>query len=143
MQKVSFEEIVEKIVAQEPRYHRDAYDFVREALEFTQQKLQEGEGDAQRHVTGQQLLEGIRLFALGEYGPMAQTVLNSWGIMQCDDFGEIVFRLIDHQVLRKTDADRRDHFSGGYDFDQAFRQPFLPAATLRSAELREPGSKTL
>lgn len=127
MQKVSFEETVDRIVALDPRYGRDAYDFVREALEFTQQQLAGLEPEGQRHVSGQQLLEGIRDYALREFGPMAMTLLETWGIRRCEDFGEIVYLLIEHKILRKTEADRPEHFHGGYDFEEAFVKPFLPA----------------
>ncbi len=130
MQNVSFDEIVEKIVAQDPRFHRDAYDFLREALDHTQQHHAQGGEDIQRHVSGQQLLEGIRDYALREFGPMALTVLNEWGITRCGDFGEIVFNLIDHQVLRKTESDTRADFQTGYNFEEAFLEPFLPASRL-------------
>ena len=130
MQKVSFEETVERIVERDPRYGRDAYEFVREALEFTQQQVAGMEPEGQRHVSGQQLLEGIRDYALREFGPMAITLFDAWGIRKCEDFGEIVFLLIEHGILRKTDTDRREDFQGGYDFQQALVRPFLPANRL-------------
>src|SRR5690606_42075421 len=111
-----------------PRFDPDAYDFVREALDFTQQRMASVGGDARRHVTGQQLLEGIRLYALREFGPMAITVFESWGITRCEDFGEIVFNLVDHRFLRKTESDQREDFHNGYSFDDAFVEPFLPAS---------------
>lgn len=132
MQNVSFDEIVERIMASDPRYQPGAYDFLREALDFTQQQAGQSGLDVHRHVTGQQLVQGIREFALREFGPMAITVLHAWGITRCEDFGEIVFNLIDHQVLRKTDTDSRDDFKGGYEFEAAFREPFLPASRRRS-----------
>lgn len=131
MQNLRFEEVVERIVRKDPRFHPDAYDFVREALDFTQQRMASVGGDARRHVTGQQLLEGIRLYALREFGPMAITVFESWGITRCEDFGEIVFNLVDHRFLRKTENDRRSDFAHGYSFEEAFVEPFLPPSRLR------------
>jgi uncharacterized repeat protein (TIGR04138 family) len=127
---VSFEEVVERIVQKDPRYHPDAYDFLRQALDYTQQHLPGGVGASgeRSHVTGQQLLDGIRKFGLREFGPMALTVFNAWGITRCEDFGEIVFNLIDARFLRKRESDTRDDFKGGYDFEEAFVQPFLPAS---------------
>lgn len=128
MKPFDFEKVLERIIEQDSRYHRDAYHFVREALDFTQQTvLKENQGKP-RHVTGQQLLDGIRQRALAQFGPMAQLVLEEWGIRRCEDFGEIVFNLVDHHVLAKTDEDSRNDFSGGYDFHEAFRKPFLPAS---------------
>jgi uncharacterized repeat protein (TIGR04138 family) len=126
MQNTTFEEVVERIIQEDPRYHPDAYEFLREALDFTQHRLSTRGAESQRHVTGQELLEGIRLFALREFGPMAKTVLNAWGVTQCADFGEIVFNLVDRELLRTTETDRREDFHGGYDFDEAFVKPFLP-----------------
>jgi uncharacterized repeat protein (TIGR04138 family) len=80
-----------------------------------------------RHVSGQELLAGIREFALAEFGPMAKTVLNSWGITRTEDFGEIVFNMVEIGLLGRTDKDSREDFANGYDFEEAFRKPFLPS----------------
>jgi uncharacterized repeat protein (TIGR04138 family) len=128
MQNVSFDEIVERIVDTDRRFQPGAYEFLREALDFTQQQAASDGIEVQRHVTGQQLLEGIREFALREFGPMAMTVFNAWGVTRCEDFGDIVFNLIEHQVLKKTERDSRADFKGGYDFEAAFCHPFLPAS---------------
>jgi uncharacterized repeat protein (TIGR04138 family) len=91
---------------------------------------EEGEGEegeesvSQRHVTGQQLCEAIRRFALEQYGYMAKTVLNNWGIHATGDFGEIVFNLIRIGRMRKTPQDRREDFQEVYQFDTAFQQGF-------------------
>ena len=90
--------------------------------------FQTGEGTV-RHISGQELLGGMRSHALEEYGPMAMMVLGEWGIRRCEDFGEIVFNMVEHELLAKTDEDSRDDFSGGYDFEDAFRKPFLPPET--------------
>ena len=79
------------------------------------------------HLTGQQLLEGIRLFALDQYGPMARSVLEHWGIKNCRDFGNIVFNLVECQVLGKTEEDCPEDFDGGYDFKTAFDMPYEPS----------------
>lgn len=138
MQELNFEAVVERICARDPRYHRNAYQFVREALEHTQKtkKLSEPKGGKPdtRHVTGQELLEGIRAFALQQFGPLAWLVLDEWGVRRCEDFGEIVFNLIDHGVLSKTPSDSREDFRGGYDFFEAFRKPFLSPSKLAARE---------
>ncbi len=117
-----FDSALETVLARDPRFHRDAYHFVREALDHTQGLYQKS-----GHVDGSELLEGIRDFALKEYGPMALLVLDEWGVRRCEDFGDIVFNLIDAKVLKKTEGDRREHFTGGYDFADAFRKPFQRA----------------
>jgi uncharacterized repeat protein (TIGR04138 family) len=126
MQEVSFEESLARIQAKDPRYHREAYLFVREALDHTQKTIGKDPRGRIRHVTGQELLAGIRDFALQQFGPMAQAVLEAWGIHRCEDFGEIVFNMIDVGWLAKTSKDSRADFANGYDFEEAFRKPFLP-----------------
>jgi uncharacterized repeat protein (TIGR04138 family) len=126
MQVPTFEEVLEKIVATDPRYHRDAYHFLREALAHTQKKFGKVPKDKIQHVTGQALLSGIREFALAEFGPMTLTVFEEWGVRTCEDFGELVFNMVESGLLAKTETDSREDFKGGYDFKEAFHQPFLP-----------------
>jgi uncharacterized repeat protein (TIGR04138 family) len=139
MHTVNFEEVVEKIVARDPRYAREAYHFVREALDYTQKKVhreaRNRKSRQDRHVTGQQLLEGLRDYGLQMFGPMSLYVLNDWGLRCCEDFGELVFNLVDHGngMFGKTDQDSRNDFKGGYDFGAAFRQPYVPAAKSKPA----------
>jgi uncharacterized repeat protein (TIGR04138 family) len=127
MQEFNFDLKLEQILAKDSRYSREVYVFVREALDFTQ-KLgrQPGQAINRQHVSGQELLNGIRQFALQQFGPMAITVLEEWGITRCSDFGEIVFNMIEFDLLAKTDKDSREDFQNGYDFNDAFRKPFLP-----------------
>lgn len=96
MDEVSFEEALDLILAKDRRYTREAYVFVREALDRTQQAIGKITEREVRHVTGQELLAGTREFALAEYGPMAMMVLNEWGIHTSRDFGEIVFNMVEN-----------------------------------------------
>lgn len=138
MQSAYFEEILDAILAQDTRFSRDAYHFVRESLDFTQRQLFPSDQPSNpapnpenRHVTGQQLLEGLRDFALQTYGPMALTLLESWGVKRCEDIGDIVFNLVDHGrgMFGKTDNDTREDFRNGFNFQEAFTAPFLPSHT--------------
>lgn len=95
MQEVSFEDTLALILLKDPRYQREAYFFVREALDYTQKAMSKQNKGEFRHVSGQELLSGIREFALHEFGPMAQMVLNEWGVRTCRDFGEIVFNMVE------------------------------------------------
>jgi uncharacterized repeat protein (TIGR04138 family) len=132
MQKLSFQETLDQIVAEDRRYDREAYVFVREALDHTIKTLKKDRTRSEaRHVSGQELLEGIRQHALKEYGPMAITVLGSWGVLNCENFGDIVFNLVEKGVLGKTDQDRREDFQHGYDFQEAFVAPFRPSLPAR------------
>ncbi len=100
-------------------YQPEAYSFVLEALEFTMKKL-----SAPRHLSGQEFLEGIRLYALEQFGAMARTVFEHWGIKSTLDFGQIVFDLVDAGLLRKREDDLIDDFKNGFDFKEAFDQKF-------------------
>jgi uncharacterized repeat protein (TIGR04138 family) len=126
MQEVSFDQALADIQAKDPRYHRDAYFFVREALDYTQKTIAKDPRGRIRHITGKELLAGIRAFALEQFGPMAKTVLEEWGVRGCQDFGEIVFNMVEVSWLAKTKTDTRADFENGYDFDEAFVKLFLP-----------------
>ena len=127
MQETTFEEVLDQILAKDARYHREAYLFVREALDYTQKLITKENRGQQRHVSGQELLDGIRQYALSQFGPMVPTVLEEWGVNSCLDFGEIVFNMVETGLLAKTEKDSRADFAGGYTFDEAFRKPYLPA----------------
>ena len=122
-----FNEVIRTIRKDDPRYERGAYYFLRQALDFSLKEMHNrGELDQTNHLSGQQLLEGIRLFAIDQYGPMARSVLEHWGVSNCRDFGNIVFNLVACRVLGKTDNDSPEDFDDGYDFSVAFEAPFLP-----------------
>jgi uncharacterized repeat protein (TIGR04138 family) len=126
MQEVNFDLKVDQILARDARFSREAYGFIREALDFTQKLISRESHEKMRHVTGQELLEGIRQFGLREFGPMAATVFEEWGIKRCADFGEIVFNMVESGLLARTEKDSREDFEKGYDFTTAFRKPFWP-----------------
>jgi uncharacterized repeat protein (TIGR04138 family) len=126
MHEATFEEGLDLIVTKDSRYARDAYVFLREALDHTQKTIVKENRGEMRHVSGQELLAGIREYALGQFGPMTKMILEEWGIRSCHDFGEIVFNMVEVGLLAKTDKDTREDFKDGYDFEDAFRKPFLP-----------------
>lgn len=130
MQNPDFSEIVAQICKEDSRYDRKAYDFVRLGLEQTVKELRKRDAaraERSRHVSGPELLEGLRAYALEQFGPLTKTVLNAWGIQSCRDIGEVVFNLIEYNVFSKTENDRREDFADVYDFDEAFVKPFQPA----------------
>ena len=97
------------------RYVPESYSFVMAAMDFTTKKL------ARRgHITGQELVEGIREYALREFGPMSRSVLEHWGVKTTNDFGEIVFNMIDAGMLGKTEQDSKEDFNNRFDFKVAF-----------------------
>ncbi len=129
------------LLQEDRRFKPEAYIFIFEALNYAQNTLGMGaekpgefpspapaankpEDTAERHVTGQELCEAIRLYALHQYGYMAKTVLNSWGLHNTGDFGEVVFNLIRIGKMKKTPSDARVDFNDLYDFNTAFRNDF-------------------
>jgi len=126
MRTENIDEILDRVTATDPRYRRKAYHFLREALDYTQRAISKSNRGKLRHITGQELLAGIRAYALAQYGPMALTLFHEWGVRSCADFGELVFNLVDQNVLGKTETDSRADFLDGYDFEEAFLKPFRP-----------------
>lgn len=140
MQQPDFSEVVTLICKEDPRFDRRAYDFVRLGLDHTVKELRKkdaAKADRPRHVTGQELLEGLREYALDQFGPLAKTVLNAWGVRRCRDFGDVVFNLIEYNVFSKTESDRREDFADIFDFDDAFVKPFQPVRRPRGASATE------
>lgn len=106
---------IEAILAKNTAYKFEAYTFVLAALHDTVSRLKKP-----RHISGRELAEGIRRYALQQFGPMAKTVLNYWGIHETLDFGKIVFALIDVKLLSKQPEDKLEDFNKVYAFDDAF-----------------------
>lgn len=130
MQKIGFAEALDSIVTADARYHRDAYIFLRDALDYTTKQQKKAKGTAVRHVAGPELLEGVRLYALKEFGPMVVTVLSYWGVRTTEDIGHMVFNLISAGIFGKTEQDSIEDFRNVYDFREAFVKPFEPAKPL-------------
>ena len=140
-----FSATVDAIVAADTRFERDAYLFVRDALEYTTKRLQKQQPHklpAECHVSGAQLLDGLRQYALEQYGPMVVTVLDHWRVRSCEDIGHIVFNLIEAREFGKADGDSIEDFRGGYSFQDAFVKPYRTArsASLSPARRRRPDS---
>ena len=142
-----------KLLCEDRRYKLDAYQFVRAGLSYAQDVLELGgnseefsepelaaedeDGDdldltseetadarPLRHVTGQDLCHGLKLFAQEQFGLMAKLVLESWGVHSTSDFGEIVYNLIKIGEMTKSPHDRREDFDDVFDFDQALVKEF-------------------
>jgi uncharacterized repeat protein (TIGR04138 family) len=130
MQDLEFAEIVSLICKEDARFDKKAYEFVRQGLDHTVKELRKKEAskaERSRHVSGPELLQGMRIFALDQYGPLTKTVLNAWGVKRCRDFGDIVFSLIEYNVFSKTESDRPEDFADVYTFEEAFVKPYLPS----------------
>ena len=106
---------LEAICRKDARYKPEAYLFVLAGLHFTLGQMPEP-----RHITGQELLQGLRVYGLDQFGPLTTQVFEHWGIHRTEDFGHIVFTLVENQLLRKTEEDSLDDFKEVYDFSRAF-----------------------
>lgn len=118
-----------ELLEADPRYSVYAYVFIFEALTYTSEmlgmdKLPRDEYE-ERHVTGQQLLEGLRQLALKQFGFLAKTVWEAWGIRATRDWGEIVFNLVNHGLMRKTETDSIEDFADGFDVDDALEHAYF------------------
>lgn len=127
MRHIEFADIVKR----DPRYPLEAYEFVERALKHTVERLGRvsrpepgSETQEPLHVSGRELCEGIRDLALREFGLMARTVFHMWGIERTDDFGDVVFNLVEANILKKTDQDDRGDFHNLFDLDQALVQGY-------------------
>lgn len=111
------------------QYHPNAYDFIFEALQQAQEiyahSISELPEQEEAHVSGQELLEGVRVLALKQFGLMTQTVFKQWGVQSTKDFGKMVFEMIEHGRMRKTDNDRLEDFVDIYDFQQVFDANYI------------------
>jgi uncharacterized repeat protein (TIGR04138 family) len=107
-------------------FPEDAFEFVRDGLKHTVQALHGPACSApptaaeRRHVSGQQLCMGLRDLAIQRWGLLAPTVLKKWGLTRTEDFGTIVYAMIDRCELRSSDNDSMDDFRGVFDFDEVF-----------------------
>ena len=126
MQPIHFEESVAAILKREKRYDAQAYFFLKDSLDFTLKRFAEGNRGQGRHVSGKELLEGFRDFALEQFGPMGATLMDEWGITECRDVGNMVFQMIEEQVFGKQDSDKPEDFDEAFDFRKSLREPFLP-----------------
>lgn len=120
---------ITEIVRRDGRYAYEAYEFVFEALSHTQQMVGRvpigGETPGEEHhVSGKEILEGAVDLAREEFGFLARTVFHQWGIRRTADVGEIVFNLIEAELLSKTDTDNRADFHDVFDLDRALTEGY-------------------
>jgi uncharacterized repeat protein (TIGR04138 family) len=116
--------IIQRIIQKDRRYHENAYIFANEAVLFSTEYFHKPDFGSERHLSPVELLDGIREFAVSEFGPMTKTVMFNWGISNTLDFGNIIFNLIDARVLTASENDRLGDFDEVYDFDDVFVKIF-------------------
>jgi uncharacterized repeat protein (TIGR04138 family) len=143
MEQSKFDAALNEVLAREPRYDRAAYHFLREALDFTLKERKKATGKS-GHVSGPVLLDGLRRYALKQFGPMVPTVFEYWGIRETEDFGHMVFALIEAEIFGKSATDKLEDFKDVYSFRDAFVAPFLPeknAAPVRRVAVDSPAQE--
>lgn len=113
---------IDEIIKRNPKYKREAYLFILDALEYTKRKLK-----TNNHISGQELLLGFKELAQKEFGILAKTVLEYWGIKSTDDVGEIVFNLCEAKILTKREEDKKEEFSNFFDFEEEFIKKYQPS----------------
>jgi uncharacterized repeat protein (TIGR04138 family) len=129
----SREKLLEVVVREVGMYPMDAYLFVEQGLRFAVQRVHgpERRGGGSRHITGQQLCEGLREFALQRWGMLAGMVLRRWNIASTLDFGRIVYAMIDAGLMQKTEEDSLDDFRNVFDFRTGFDSDYKISVTER------------
>ena len=145
MAHLNFDQAIIKIRSEDSRFGPSAYHFIRQSLDHSIARLgRHGPEKKPAHVSGKELLEGFRDLAIKEFGPMAKTVLGEWGIFRCSHVGEIVFQLVQHGILGKSETDKPDDFQEIWTFSEAFESPFQPKPQTqkkRSSGWRSPTPK--
>jgi uncharacterized repeat protein (TIGR04138 family) len=126
MQHTGFHEAVETICRADARYNPEAYAFLRDSLEATIKRRKKSRKETGSHVGAAELLDGFRIHALNEFGPMSMMVLDYWGVRASEDVGNLVFNLVDAGIFGKTDEDTIESFRDVFDFEEAFVAPFRP-----------------
>ena len=128
--------IASNSVVRKSGYHPQAFDFIFAALKYTQDHLTDLQDDysdpdddwntlkEDSHVSGPELLEGVRELALKQFGLMTISVFKHWGVKSTDDFGRIVFELIERGEMRKTDQDQLSDFFDLYNFEEVFNREY-------------------
>lgn len=129
--KQKVDDILDQIIEADPRYSADAYEFVLEALSYTQRKFGKS-----KHVSGKELLEGVKVLLMEKFGPMTMTVLQHWGIERTEDFGNIVFNLVSRKILSKTEEDNIESFRDVFDFDKVFAKGYQRGLEKRISRMR-------
>jgi len=109
------DDVLARIRARGGPYHERAFLFMLATIEYLQSRL-----SARRHVTGGELAWACRDFAREQFGLLAPHVLAHWGITRTEDFGRIVFTLVEVGLLVTQAGDEEGDFEGVYDFADAF-----------------------
>ncbi len=117
---------VNEITDRDGRYPVEAYEFVNDAVVYTVEKLSKKNSSGRNHITGQELLDGVKELGIKLYGPMASQVFQEWSIKDGMSVGNIVYNMVNCQLLRTSDSDSISDFNIPLDFQKALTSPFMP-----------------
>ena len=117
---------INEICKKDRRFSVNSYFFILDALRVSAKEIQMKKPEHARHLSGRELSNGIKDYALKRFGCMSYTVMDLWGISQTADFGSIVYNLIDVGLLGKSGDDSINDFNNIFDFESAFLKPFTP-----------------
>jgi uncharacterized repeat protein (TIGR04138 family) len=109
------EERIFEAAEESGRFRPDAFFLILKTLEIAQRRR-----GVPGHISGRTLLEQLRDIVSREYGPMALTVLHHLGLYRSEDVGELVFLMVEKELLRKREEDSLDDFTGVFDFEESF-----------------------
>jgi len=127
MTEISLEDKLMEIAIVDGRYHLEAYRFIFDSLDFVFYNLNRINNTSDdRHITVDQLLGGVKEYALDQFGSLSKIVLEEWGISNTVDIGEIVFNLVEGGLLNKHDSDNKSDFIHGFDFHEVFEEAYVP-----------------
>ena len=146
MNPETFDDMVSRIYEADFRFDTDAYYFLRDALDRTSRALgRDGPKAEERHLSGAELAAGFRDCMLEDFGPMAATVAEDWGVEKSDDIGAMVYNLIEAGAFGKAPNDRRADFNGLFDLIDELEAPYLPNTlkrpAARSAKSKQPAKR--
>jgi len=95
------------------RYPADAYMLVFDGLEHALANM-----GTRRHVTPRELVLGVRDAAVDNWGLLARSVLETWGMRDTGAIGDLVFNLIRRGLLEAGEEDTRDQFDDAFSFEE-------------------------
>ena len=124
-----FQKVIDRILLRDQRYASEAYAFVSDAVSYTAEKIHKAKPRGQRHVSGQELITGSMELALKQFGPLAGSVFSEWGIKNGPSIGNVVFTLIGEGILRASENDKLEDFSGFDNLCEALDAPFKTRAS--------------
>lgn len=128
-----FKDTIRRIVDDDPRYAIDAYEFINQAVSYTANKLKRSRKARNPHISGQELLKGISEYAIEQFGPMASEVLKNWGLKDGSSIGNVVFNMVEQQLLYASKDESIEDFHG--DFNTLFK---ASSNTSRKKSLKPP-----